>query len=141
MTAADPIQLLLDKQFTVADLARLRSLIADSATLAGLSGQRGAEFVLVANELIANAIEHGGGHGLLRVFRAGGALHCQVRDHGPGFSPDDRDRDGDGYGDGDGARDVGGGLVIVRELADRLDFGANGTGAIVTAAMAIDAAG
>jgi anti-sigma regulatory factor (Ser/Thr protein kinase) len=104
--------------------------------VAGLDGERGGEFVLVAHELIANAIEHGGGRGQVQVFCADGELRCRVRDHGPGLRPDAVPAQLSGLAIAT-AGEGGCGLWIVRELADWLHIGANGAGAIVTAAMAI----
>jgi anti-sigma regulatory factor (Ser/Thr protein kinase) len=138
MIASGLVELLLDKEFTLADLPKLRSLIADCAAVGGLSGDRGGEFVLVAHELIANAIEHGGGSGQVQVFYSDGALQCRVCDQGPGFSPDLIPSQPSGLAGPDGG-EGGCGLLIVRELADRLDIRANGAGAVVTAAMTIAA--
>ena len=41
--------------------------------------------VLVAHELASNAVRHGGGTGRLRLWLAGGALHCEVSDSGKGM--------------------------------------------------------
>jgi anti-sigma regulatory factor (Ser/Thr protein kinase) len=137
VTAAGAVELLLDKEFTVADLAKLRSLIADCAAVAGLPAERGGEFVLVAHELIANAIEHGGGRGQVQVFCADGELHCRVHDRGPGVSSDAVPSQLSALAILDGG-EGGCGLWIVRELADRLVIGANGAGAIVTASLRIN---
>lgn len=114
--------LVLDKTFALADLPVLRAILGDCAIAAGMVAARGEEFVLAAHELAANAIEHGGGSGQLRVFHANGELRCQVRDRGPGLTVGSRD---------------GSGLRIVRAVADRLDIGSNGTGADVTMIMSI----
>jgi anti-sigma regulatory factor (Ser/Thr protein kinase) len=138
VTDAGVAEVLLDRGFTLADVPTLRLVIAGCAAMAGLPADRGGEFVLVAHELIANAIEHGGGTGRVQVLRADGALLCQVSDRGPGLSPDVIPAQPPGLAGPDGD-EAGCGLLIVSELADRLDIRVNGAGAVVTAALAIAA--
>ena len=38
--------------------------------------------MLAVAELAANSIRHGGGRGILRIWRDGGTLVCEVRDRG-----------------------------------------------------------
>ena len=109
---------LLQMRFTVADLPRLRSRVADAACRAGLDEDRCDELVLAAYELAGNAIRHGGGGGTLRLSRADGFLCCQVADDGPGF--------------GGEADFSGGGLRLARELADGIEIGGGPGGAVVT---------
>jgi len=47
-----------------------------------LGRQRTADAVLVVSELAANSIKYGGGAGILRLWRDGRALVCEVRDEG-----------------------------------------------------------
>jgi anti-sigma regulatory factor (Ser/Thr protein kinase) len=138
MTGSDRGELLLDKEFTLADVVKLRSLVADCAALAGMPRERAREFVLVAHELIANALEHGGGRGQIQVFRADGELRCLVHDRGPGFTLDLIPSQPPGLADRDDG-EGGCGLLIVRELADRMNIEVNGVGTIVTAVMTTDA--
>ncbi len=42
----------------------------------------GADLVLAINELAANSIRHGGGRGVLRVWRDNGSLICEIKDRG-----------------------------------------------------------
>jgi anti-sigma regulatory factor (Ser/Thr protein kinase) len=41
-------------------------------------------FLVAVNEIMANAVRHGGGHGRVRLWH-GGDLVCRVDDQGPGF--------------------------------------------------------
>jgi anti-sigma regulatory factor (Ser/Thr protein kinase) len=41
------------------------------------------DIVAAAHELAANTVRHGAGHGRLRLWADGQALHCQVSDDGP----------------------------------------------------------
>jgi anti-sigma regulatory factor (Ser/Thr protein kinase) len=71
--------------------------------------------VLAANELLTNAIVHGGGSGRLRCWVSGRRLHCEVSDAGPGIPADDR------AGRLPAAdRPSGRGIWLVRRLCDDL---------------------
>lgn len=54
------------------------------AGAAGLSGDRLEDFVVAVNELMTNAVRHGGGSGLVTVWRADCAVFCEVSDLGAG---------------------------------------------------------
>jgi anti-sigma regulatory factor (Ser/Thr protein kinase) len=68
--------------FEGGDLARVRALVAGCATSAGLEASRRADLVLVASELAANSLVHGGGRGELRVWSTPERIICEVA--GPG---------------------------------------------------------
>jgi serine/threonine-protein kinase RsbW len=73
----------------------LRHSFADCAKRAGLAGQRLDDFVLAVNELITNAVRHGGGTGELSLWSVDGMLVCEVCDVGTGIRADrlgNRDR-------------------------------------------------
>ncbi|MEV0390880.1 ATP-binding protein [Nonomuraea sp. NPDC050643] len=63
----------------------LRRAVAEHATYEGLSGRSLEDFVLAVNEIITNAVVHGGGHGRLLLWSHGGRLWCEVTDEGPGL--------------------------------------------------------
>ncbi|WP_433387469.1 ATP-binding protein [Micromonospora sp. KLBMP9576] len=117
--------LLIAEAFDQAQVTELRHSVTSCAHAAGLSGQRLDDFVLAVNELITNAVRHGGGRGWLRLWRQSGEVFCEVSDHGRGISSqrlDDRSRP---------AADTAGGwgLWLARELSDSMavESGANGT--------------
>jgi len=60
----------------------LRAFVAGHAEAAGLSRERAADLVLAANEVATNSIRHGGGFGAARIWRADGAIVCEVADAG-----------------------------------------------------------
>ncbi|MET7469724.1 ATP-binding protein [Micromonospora sp. NPDC005686] len=127
--------LLLATAFDQAQVTGLRHAVSSHAHGAGLSGQRLDDFVLAVNELITNAVRHGGGQGWLRLWQRGDDLVCEVADHGPGISERrlrDRDRP---------APDTAGGwgLWLARELSDSMevDSGDAGTVVRITAALTI----
>jgi anti-sigma regulatory factor (Ser/Thr protein kinase) len=68
--------------FTTPDLADLRTLVERRALAAGLPLERREDVVLAVNELATNSIRHGGGSGVLRIWREPGALICEVADRG-----------------------------------------------------------
>jgi anti-sigma regulatory factor (Ser/Thr protein kinase) len=75
------------------ELAELRSHTRRNARATGLPESRVADLVLAVSELAANSIEHGGGHGTVRVWREPCALTIDVCDPGrmsqplPGLRP------------------------------------------------------
>ena len=72
-----------DQAFDRDSLYALRTAVAAHAAEAGLSRQQVYDVVAAAHELAANAVRHGAGHGRLRLWEDGQALHCQVSDDGP----------------------------------------------------------
>ncbi|MBO1753208.1 sensor histidine kinase [Actinotalea sp. BY-33] len=63
-------------------LAEIRRMVARHATSAGLEGRRIEDLVLAVNELAANSVDHGPGHGEVLAWREDGALMIEVRDTG-----------------------------------------------------------
>jgi serine/threonine-protein kinase RsbW len=126
--------LLIAEAFDQAQVTGLRHSVTSCAHAAGLGGQRLDDFVLAVNELITNAVRHGGGQGSLRLWRRAGEVVCEVADHGGGISArrlDDHSRP---------APDTAGGwgLWLARELSDRMEVqtGEAGTTVRISAAVA-----
>jgi anti-sigma regulatory factor (Ser/Thr protein kinase) len=113
---------LLDKTFVLADLPVIRAFLRDCAIAAGMAADRREEFILAVHELLANAVEHGGGGGQVLVWQVNGELRCRVRDQGPGLV--------NGWRQGSGLR-------IVRALADRFEIGCTDHGSDITMTMMI----
>ncbi|MEU8260132.1 ATP-binding protein [Micromonospora sp. NPDC048999] len=118
---------LIAEAFDRAQVTELRHAVTSCAHAAGLHGQRLDDFVLAVNELITNAVRHGGGQGWLRVWRQAGELVCEVADHGQGISVrrlSDRSRP---------APDTAGGwgLWLARELSDTMVVATGETGTTV----------
>jgi len=78
----------LTETFHRGQVTDLRHRVAQSAESFGLTDQRLDDFVLAVNELITNAVRHGGGRGWLRLWPAGQAVICEVSDSGAGIRPD-----------------------------------------------------
>lgn len=97
MTDAEPLtrrtvvpiepDLLITEAFGRDRVTGLRHDVAGCARAVGLAGERLDDFVLAVNELITNAVRHGGGQGWLRLWQELGTVHCEVSDVGPGISP------------------------------------------------------
>ncbi|WP_262284851.1 ATP-binding protein [Micromonospora sp. MA102] len=126
--------LLIAEAFDQAEVTALRHSVTSCSHAAGLTGQRLDDFVLAVNELITNAVRHGGGQGRLRLWRRPGELICEVADHGQGISVrrlSERARP---------APDTAGGwgLWLARELSDTMavETGEAGTIVRITAALA-----
>jgi anti-sigma regulatory factor (Ser/Thr protein kinase) len=82
--------------------------------------------VVAVNELLTNAVRHGGGGGRLTLWKAEGSVVCEVSDTGPGLP---RPLD-DGGPVRPAADEPGGwGLWLAEELTDdfELTTGAGGT--------------
>jgi len=65
-----------------ATLTSLRAIVARRGDRARLSPARRDDVVLAVNELATNAIRHGGGAGMLRMWETAAALVCEVSDAG-----------------------------------------------------------
>lgn len=63
----------------------LRRTVTEHAGAEGLTGRGLEDFVLAVNEIVTNAVLHGGGHGRLRLWSHAGRLWCEVSDEGPGL--------------------------------------------------------
>lgn len=74
----------LQMLFGQGDLREVRRLVSRTATQAGIGEMRVDELVLAVNELVANSVDHGGGHGVLRLWVQAGALVVEVHDQGTG---------------------------------------------------------
>lgn len=73
---------IIELGFNLDTLALLRSAVREHAAELGLADRHVADFVLVADELAANSVRHGGGCGVLRLWRQGPYAICEVHDHG-----------------------------------------------------------
>lgn len=106
-------------------LPAIRLEVEDIGRDYGLSTDRTSDWVTAVNEVMVNALRHGGGAAALRVW-VDGDLLCEIRDRGPGFHagpylcPSGRPL----------PTDHGGlGLWIARRMSDgmRIDSGPAGT--------------
>lgn len=124
---------LLEARFTAVDLPTLRFRVAECAERSGLCESRRHDFVLAVHEVLANAVEHGGGEGHLVTYNGDGMLRCRITDKGPGFTADSIPSELPEIEAGEGGR----GLWLTRHLTDRLDIELGDVGAIVTVALTL----
>jgi anti-sigma regulatory factor (Ser/Thr protein kinase) len=68
--------------FTRAEMTDVRRLVSRQALQAGLDEERRADLVLAVSEVASNSVLHGGGDGVLAIWRDADALVCEVRDRG-----------------------------------------------------------
>lgn len=76
---------LIVQTFDRGQVTELRHVVASCAAASGIAGQRLDDFVLAVNELITNAVRHGGGRGRLRMWRGNHGVVCEVSDNGSGI--------------------------------------------------------
>ena len=120
--------------FTREDLALVRRFVAEHAAGAGLAGERVSDLVLAVNELATNSMRHGGGRGLLSVWRENGTFLCEVHDRGRITDPlAGRDVPFD-------LRGGGRGLWLVNHLCDLVQVRSSEAGNVIRLHMSIDAA-
>jgi anti-sigma regulatory factor (Ser/Thr protein kinase) len=81
-TLPAPRHQIVEVPFAEGDLAPLRALVTAMARGAGFAGERLGDIVLAANELVANTVRHGGGHGVLRIWTEDDTFFCEVADGG-----------------------------------------------------------
>jgi anti-sigma regulatory factor (Ser/Thr protein kinase) len=68
--------------FGRAGLAAVRGRAREFGRAAGLSADRGVDLVLAVGEAVANAVRHGGGGGIVTMWRQNGEVIVEVRDSG-----------------------------------------------------------
>jgi anti-sigma regulatory factor (Ser/Thr protein kinase) len=78
----EPAGNVIEMPFDASLLAEIRSFVSEYAAAAGLGRERIDELLLAVTEIGANSARHGGGHGMLRVWREHGSLICEITDGG-----------------------------------------------------------
>jgi anti-sigma regulatory factor (Ser/Thr protein kinase) len=67
-------------------LATLRAFMTSYATWAGAAAQSVAQFVQAVDEVATNALEHGGGSGVIRIWTGPQTMSCEISDAGSGLT-------------------------------------------------------
>ncbi len=74
-------------EFGVRDLRALRAEVGDRARSEGIGYDRAADLALAVHELAANSVLHGGGGGVLRIWRDAASLVVEIADGGTVANP------------------------------------------------------
>jgi anti-sigma regulatory factor (Ser/Thr protein kinase) len=99
-------------------LATLRSFVTSHATAAGVAVREIEQFVQAVNEVAINAIEYGGGSGvMMRIWTGPRAMVCEVSDTGAGLLDPLAGRLPSGRSTARGRR-----LWLARQLCDLLEL-------------------
>jgi anti-sigma regulatory factor (Ser/Thr protein kinase) len=105
------------------DPADARRFVREQALGAGVPPERAADLCVAANEVVTNALVHGGGAATLLAWTHDGRFVCQIEDAGRGI-PDPLA----GYRPPAGEATGGYGLWLARQLVDLLQIGPRPTG-------------
>jgi anti-sigma regulatory factor (Ser/Thr protein kinase) len=121
-----PVVDLLSCDFELSTLRWTRHRVNRHAQNNGLAELALYRFVVAINEIITNAVRHGGGTGHLRLWRTHDLLCCRVTDHGTGLPVDYRPRRPEPH-------DTSGrGLWLVHRTVDNLTIETRPYGTTVT---------
>jgi anti-sigma regulatory factor (Ser/Thr protein kinase) len=107
------------------DLALARRAVAATRVVTSLPLARVDDVVLCTSELVANAIEHGGGQGVIRVWGDAGSVVCEVADAGSIADPlVGRSKPDIGHGRGRG-------IWMVNQICDLVELRSSSAGTVV----------
>ncbi|MCK2212233.1 sensor histidine kinase [Actinomadura sp. ATCC 31491] len=98
------------------DLHLMRGLVRAAVAPLGMSEERVGLLLLAVNEVVSNAVEHGGGHGRLVVWAEGPVVVCDVTD------PGRMERSLPGFRTPEPTATRGYGLWVVRRVCDLLEI-------------------
>ncbi len=98
------------------DLGETRHFLSLELEHAGVPRNRLAELVVAANEIVTNALRHGGGDARVSIWSLDTAIICEVRDRGEGFDDPLAGYIPPTFRSGEG----GMGLWLARQLSDSL---------------------
>jgi anti-sigma regulatory factor (Ser/Thr protein kinase) len=116
---------------TAANVAEVRRRVAAAAQQLGMGPDRYDPFVVAVNEIVINAIRHGGGHADVTILTGRADLVVEVRDNGPGLP------DGSGSHLPPPTQPGGRGLWLVYQLCPDVAFDSGPTGTTVRLALAL----
>lgn len=124
---------MVDLQFRRGDLHRVRTTASTFAQQHGAARGQLDKLVLMASELVVNAIHHGGGRGRMQLWRLGSSLYCEVSDAGAGMACPEQA----GLTPPKAGTPGGRGLWVVRTLADAVQFCSGPRGTTVTVCVSL----
>lgn len=116
------------RDFTAGEITALRHDLRRHAEAVGLRGDPLDDLVTAVNELVTNAVRHGGGRGALRLTLADDSLVADVSDRGEGFAGGLPVAAGPPPADVPGGR----GILLARRLTDTLLISEGPDGVTVT---------
>ncbi|MGH3328643.1 MAG: anti-sigma factor RsbA family regulatory protein [Streptomycetales bacterium] len=123
---APPADRLDEMVFAGRDLREVRLRVLERARATTVSEERAQGLALAANEVATNAVVHGGGHGVLRMWAHDDEVVCEIRDGGgrldqafPGYLPPTLES-GDGFG-----------LWMARQLCTLVEIRSGSSGTVV----------
>jgi anti-sigma regulatory factor (Ser/Thr protein kinase) len=118
--------------FGVEDLSAVRGFVSSWATYFGAGAALAEDLVLAVNELATNSLRHAAGRGVLRVWREGDELLCEVQDEGQLDKPlAGRERPGRAAGSSRG-------LWITNQLCDLVQIRSLPDGNLVRLHLSVD---
>ena len=125
----EPVAVAATLMFDAGGLASVRRLVSREAARAGFITRPITDLVLAVNEVATNSVQHGGGAGMLRIWRDGAVVVCEVRDRGHIADPlADRRRPA--------PTQVGGrGLWLANQLCDLVQLRSSSSGTTVRLSM------
>ncbi|GAA3341673.1 hypothetical protein GCM10020358_33910 [Amorphoplanes nipponensis] len=126
---------LLTSDFTATEVTELRHGLRRHAATAGLHDDALDDFVTAVNELVTNAVRHGGGQGSLRLTLDGDTLIADVTDRGAGFAGPPPVAAAPPAADVPGGR----GILLARRLTDTLMISDGPDGVTVTVTRCLTA--
>jgi anti-sigma regulatory factor (Ser/Thr protein kinase) len=109
----------------VCQLSTLRAFVISYVTWAGAAVQAAEQFVQAVDEVATNAIDHGGGSGVLRVWTDPQQISCEISDTGAGLRDSLAGRLPTGF------TVRGRGLWMARQLCDLVELHSDPAGTTV----------
>lgn len=107
------------------EMAPVRQFVADHAVRLGVPPDRLDDFTLAVNEVATNAVKHGAGHGVARLWSTDRRVVCEITD--PGAATDNFL----GFLRADPHAERGHGLWIARQVCDLMEMRTGASGTIV----------
>lgn len=127
---APPPDVPLDLVVDADGLYAMRASVLAHAGSMGASTRTAERLLIVASELITNAIRHGGGRGRLRLWSDATRIYCKITDGGSGIDDPETGRNRP-----DPAAVGGRGLWVSRQLAEDLVITTGPRGTAVTVSL------
>ena len=131
--SADGHRLVFAVEFDASTLSQTRQQVSRAAGQCGMPGAQIDDFAIAVNEIMTNAVRHGGGCGRIRLWRTTAGLGCEISDAGPGGPPERFN----GHRLPPTTATGGRGLWLARHLCDTFGVDSGGTGTTVRMTMTI----